>query len=254
MEPAAFARLARELCSYRDPTATAEVIAERGVRTLPCGYAAVARWAAGGRVSFEAVTASPLLGTVERVANETGEGPSFDALRGKTTVLMDDLEEETRWPAYRKEIRGQTAIRSALALYLEFVGDALGALVFYDEKPGWFTDERIQVAEVFADHATIALAKAAEFDQAQQMAAALASSRVIGNAVGILMATYRVDQQQGFDLLRQVSNHTNRRLIAVAEEVTVTGALPDEVSARKMVHDPRRSRSGVRDGAAFIRG
>ena len=245
MEPAAFARLARELCSYGDRAATAEVIAERGVQTLPCGYAAVVRWAPGGRISFEAVTASPLLTTVERIANQTGEGPSLDALRDKTTVLMDDVVEETRWPLYRAEIRAHTAIRSALALYLEFVGEALGVLSFYDERPGWFTDERIQVAEVFADHATIALAKAAGHDHARQMEAALASNRVIGNAVGILMATYRLDQQQGFDLLRQVSNHTNRRVIAIAEEVTLTGALPDQVPVRRLLHDPRRSHSGT---------
>ena len=175
LEPAAFARLARELCSYGDRAATAEVIAERGVQTLPCGYAAVVRWAPGRRISFEAVTASPLLTTVEWIANQTGEGPSLDALRDKTTVLMDDVLEETRWPLYRAEIVAHTAIRSALALYLEFVGEALGALSFYDERPGWFTDERIHVAEVFADHATIALAKAAGHDHARQMEAALAT-------------------------------------------------------------------------------
>jgi GAF domain-containing protein len=239
LEPAGFSRLARELCSYGDRAATAEVIAERGVQTLPCGYSAVVRCASGGRVTFEAVTASSLLSIVERVANQTGEGPSLDAFRDKTTVLMDDVFEETRWPLYRAEIRAHTAIRSALALYLDFVGEALGVLAFYDDRPGWFTDERIHVAEVFADHATIALAKAADHDQARQTRAALASNRVIGNAVGILMATYRVDQQQGFDLLRQVSNHTNRRLVSIAEEVTLTGALPDQVPVRRLLHDPR---------------
>src|SRR6478752_1109784 len=248
MEPAAFARLARELCSYRDRAATAEVIAERGVQTLPCGYSAVVRCAPGGRVTFEAVTASSLLSIVERVANQTGEGPSLDAFRDKTTVLMDDVFEETRWPLYRAEIRAHTAIRSALALYLDFVGEALGVLAFYDERPGWFTDERIHVAEVFADHATIALAKAAGHDYARQMEAALASNRVIGNAVGILMARYRLDQQQGFDLLRQVSNHTNRRVIAIAEEVTLSGALPDQVPVRKLLHDPAAAIQDVEKG------
>ena len=136
----------------------------------------------------------------------------MDALRDKTTVLMDDLFEEARWPAYRAEIAAHTPIRSALALYLEFVGEALGALAFYDERPGWFTDERIHVAEVFADHATIALAKAAGHDHARQMEAALASNRVIGNAVGILMATYRLDRRQGTgrELLRRCQGESRR--------------------------------------------
>ena len=73
MEPAGFSRLARELCSYGDRAATAEVIAERGVQTLPCGYAAVVRWAPGGRISFEAVTASRLLTTVHIVPEHDDE-------------------------------------------------------------------------------------------------------------------------------------------------------------------------------------
>ncbi len=241
MEPAAFARLARELCSYRDRVATAEVIAERGAQTLPCSCAAVVRRGPSGRVTFEAVTSTPLLWTVERIANQTGQGPTLDALSGRTSVLMDDVSTETRWPLYRAQVTAHTAIRSALALCLEFRGETLGALAFYDDRPGWFTDERIRVAEVFADHATIALAKASEHDAAAQLKAALATNRVIGNAVGILMATYRVDQEQGFDLLRQVSNHTNRRVIAIAEEVTLTGALPDEIATRALGHDPRRT-------------
>jgi GAF domain-containing protein len=245
LEPAAFSRLARELCSYRDRAATAEVIAERGVQTLPCRYSAVVRCAPSGRVTFEAVTASALLSTVERIANQTGEGPSLDAMRDKATVLMDDVVEETRWPGYRAEVAAHTPIRSALALYLEFGGQALGALAFYDERPGWFTDERIYVAEVFADHAAIALAKATDHDHARQMEAALASNRVIGNAVGILMATYRVNEEQGFDLLRQVSNHTNRRVISIAQEVSLTGALPDQIPVRKLLHDPRQNHSGT---------
>jgi hypothetical protein len=59
------------------------------------------------------------------------------------------------------------------------------------------------------------------------------------------MATYRLDQQQGFDLLRQVSNHTNRRVIAIAEEVALTGAVPVQIPVRELLHDPRRSHSGT---------
>jgi hypothetical protein len=237
--PAAFSRLALELCSYGDRAATAAVIAERGMQTVQCGYAAVVRAWGDGLVRFEAVTASSLLVTVERIANETGEGPAFETVRHSTTILMDDSSLETRWPRYRAGIGAQTDIRSALTLHCAFEGVALGAIAFYDQRAGWFTDERIALAEVFADHATIALAKASQHDDAAHLKAALTSNRFIGYAVGILMATYRMDQQQSFDLLRQVSNHTNRPVLSVAEEVIHTGALPDELRVRLLRHDPR---------------
>lgn len=54
---------------------------------------------------------------------------------------------------------------------------------------------------------------------------ALNSSREIGQAVGILMAQYKVTADEGFDLLRQASQLTNRKLRELAAGVVHTGAL-----------------------------
>jgi AmiR/NasT family two-component response regulator len=54
---------------------------------------------------------------------------------------------------------------------------------------------------------------------------ALTSNRQIGVAVGVLMAREKVTSERAFDLLRQRSNNTNRKLRDVAEEVALTGQL-----------------------------
>lgn len=54
---------------------------------------------------------------------------------------------------------------------------------------------------------------------------ALEGNREIGVAVGVLMTVHRVTQAQAFDLLRAASQHSNRKLAAVAQEVVDTGAL-----------------------------
>ena len=64
--------------------------------------------------------------------------------------------------------------------------------------------------------------KAAE----QQIRAALDSNRVIGTAVGIVMATYQLTAQQAFQLLVAASQHSNRKLRDIAADVTTTGRLP----------------------------
>lgn len=56
--------------------------------------------------------------------------------------------------------------------------------------------------------------------------AALRSNRRIGQAIGILMAGRRITEQQAFELLRNHSQHTQRKLREVAEDVTFTGDLP----------------------------
>lgn len=54
----------------------------------------------------------------------------------------------------------------------------------------------------------------------------LESSRVIGVAIGILMQQHRLTRDQAFDLLRLRSQHSNRRLRDIAEELVDTGSLP----------------------------
>ena len=64
-----------------------------------------------------------------------------------------------------------------------------------------------------------------EFDKSRNLTEALATNRQIGQALGILMATYKLTSQQSFDLLRGVSQHSHRKLRDVADEVCQTGTL-----------------------------
>jgi AmiR/NasT family two-component response regulator len=63
-------------------------------------------------------------------------------------------------------------------------------------------------------------------DRTRQVRDGLASNRTIGTAVGVLMATYRLTAQQGFQLLVKASQDHNRKLRDVAADVAATGKLP----------------------------
>ncbi len=63
-------------------------------------------------------------------------------------------------------------------------------------------------------------------DRARQIRSALDSNRLIGTAVGIVMATYQLTAKQGFALLVRSSQHTNSKLREVAAVVVETGGMP----------------------------
>ena len=69
--------------------------------------------------------------------------------------------------------------------------------------------ERLDASEVRADHLTTALAH----------------SRTIGAAVGVLMATHKITQAEAFDRLREASMGQNRKLHVLAQEVVDRGVL-----------------------------
>lgn len=54
---------------------------------------------------------------------------------------------------------------------------------------------------------------------------ALATCRRIGAAIGIIMATRKVTEEQAFHVLRIASQHQNRKLRDVADDVLRTGTV-----------------------------
>jgi len=63
-------------------------------------------------------------------------------------------------------------------------------------------------------------------DKAANLERALSSNRQIGTAMGILMARLKLTDDQAFDLLRKVSQNRHRKLRDIAEEVAMTGEIP----------------------------
>jgi signal transduction histidine kinase/DNA-binding response OmpR family regulator len=85
--------------------------------------------------------------------------------------------------------------------------------------------EPIELLARLRTHYELAKGRDARLSDAEQKAdhlqTALATSRTIGVAVGVLMASHRVTSDQAFELLRLESNKTNRKLRAVAQEVVL---------------------------------
>lgn len=55
--------------------------------------------------------------------------------------------------------------------------------------------------------------------QVAQLRAALASSRRIAMAMGIVVRQLNVDEDEAFDVLRRISQESNRKLRDVAEDI-----------------------------------
>jgi hypothetical protein len=92
-------------------------------------------------------------------------------------------------------------------------------------QPAYLTTARLLVerAADMLHRERLAAALTAAVERADNLELALKSNREIGQAVGILMATRKVTAEQAFDLLRRISQHTNRKVQDIAAEVCTTG-------------------------------
>lgn len=163
------------------------------------------------------------------------EGTCLHAMRSGETVAVPDAEGETRWPAYFKEAR-KTGLRSSLSLPLIVRGESIGAMNLYSfEHTHAFDGELGDQARLFASQASTALWLAVRLARSnetnRQLETALTSRSIIDQALGVLMAQQRCTPEEAFALLRTHSQHNNRKLREVAEELVTRIAEPQDRSS-----------------------
>lgn len=154
------------------------------------------------------------------------QGPCLDAADSAALVLTDDLAEDRRWPQFGNRCVDETGVRSMLSLRLPVRGTDRAGMNFYATRPASFDELDLRVGSILATFAALAVEGELHERDTANLEAALRTNRQIGTAVGILMATEKVTEDNAFQLLRQASNHLNRKLVDIAEQVHLTGRLP----------------------------
>ena len=134
---------------------------------------------------------------------------------------MHDIAADTRWAEFRAAALS-CDVASMLCVPLDVDEQLPGTLSLYGACPGAFRVGAEPVARVLAALSAIALA---ESQQRERMERALHNRDLIGQAKGVLMQRHGIGADAAFAMLRRHSQHTNNKLLAVAERVVETGTL-----------------------------
>lgn len=162
---------------------------------------------------------------LDLVQDERGEGPCVAALRARrtTTVLVDDVEDEAaRWPSYAAAA-ARLGIRSVLAFVMAPPGAAPGAVTLYAGRPSAFTRLSQTIASAFAIQTGVALFGCAQIGR---LIEALETREVVGQATGILMERFGLDDRQAFAMLSSSAQDTEQPLRDIATWLTTQGKHP----------------------------
>lgn len=191
-----------------------------------CAWAGITQVAGHDDSRFVTIAATdPLVSEADDLQYELRQGPCVDAARHDGVFLAGDLRTSHDWPIFGARVTARTPIRSLLSLTIH-PAPVRAALNLYSTETHVFAPEAVDVVTLFAAHAQVLLMLTRQTDKAINLDRALATSRVIGNAVGILMYAHRITADEAFDRLRLASSALNRKLRDIADEVTETGQLP----------------------------
>ena len=161
---------------------------------------------------------------VNKLQNETGEGPCHIPGREEESVECPDLAHDPRWPDWGRRVHAELGLGSSMSLLVFTARDHYGTLSLYAGEAHAFGADDRATAQALAGHLAVALAASREIDG---LGTALASRTVIGQAEGIVMERLSVDADQALAYLRRVSSHTNTKLVQVAHELVRTRELPE---------------------------
>ena len=158
---------------------------------------------------------------LNQVQQDCQRGPCLTVLQTENVVRSPDLAAENRWPEYACRAVS-LGVRSILSIRLSVPDhdQAFGALSLYSRAPGAFDATTVAVATAFATHAALALDKST-------LGRALENRDLIGQAKGILVERHKISSDSAFRLLAEVSQRCNLPLREVADQLVLTGELPN---------------------------
>jgi len=209
------AEAARTLNKPRCLAETLQTIVEVACNSVPgFEHVGIATLEKRGEIETRAF-AGDLVLRLDSLQCDLREGPCSAVLQGGDPVSVSNLGAEQRWPHYVPLAR-EAGVRSQLAVKLYLDRGTLGGINFYSTVHDEVSEDAQALARLFATHAAIALGHAQERETFTE---GLETRRAIGQAIGILMERYDMNEDRAFAFLVRASSHANIKLRAVAQEL-----------------------------------
>ena len=218
---AAFEDLAGLVVSDHSLDSVMTAIAVVGKRLLPSVTDVSVTLVRDGTPETVASTGTLALRMDERQYAD-GQGPCMAAATDGELVSLPDAAGNERWQEYAAAAREQ-GVGSSLSVPVKLPAPVSGGLNLYSDRQDGFPEQDVELARTLAAYAAVALANVHLYESqkrvAEHLEKALESRGVIDQAKGILMATRRCSADEAFQVLVDLSQHSNRKLRDVAQDL-----------------------------------
>jgi GAF domain-containing protein len=170
--------------------------------------------------------------TLDDAQYESGGGPCLTVLDSPDPISLEDAGElENGWDHFSRAAR-ELGVHSTLSMHLPVDSNELAAsLNLYSKQRLQASSDQIEHAAQFADQLAVAIlsvdAHRSTAKLARDLAEAMRRRAVIEQAKGILMSDKRIDADQAFRQLVELSQHSNMKLRDVAHRLVQERTKPE---------------------------
>jgi len=221
-----YSELGGQVLAETDISSALHAVPAVAARAVPgVDSASITRGSGSG--AWETLGATDDVATrVDDIQYQLGAGPCVDAVSKHHIFGSGELATDDRWPTFGALAAEATGVHSVLSIRLTLEEDrVMAGLNLYSQSRDAFDDQSRHLAILLATHAGVIVSRLLSQEKVDNLEIALASSRDIGVAMGVLMTRYKITRKEAFDLLRMASQRAHRKLRDIAAEVAETGTL-----------------------------
>jgi len=229
-----FVEMADTLVDDFDVIEFLHVMTERCVQLL--GVSAAGLLLTDGQDTLQVVAASSeRTRLLELFQLQADQGPCVECFRTGQPVSVADLPSAGRWPRFTAAA-AEVGFAAVHAVPMRLRTEVIGALNFFDTKPGAVDAGKLRIGQALADVATIGLLQQRAIHRrdvlTEQLQTALNSRVLIEQAKGVLAERLHVDVADAFTVLRNGARSHNRRLAELAQAIVDgTEQIPEATTA-----------------------
>jgi diguanylate cyclase (GGDEF)-like protein len=161
------------------------------------------------------VWTDPVPRILDGVQGSIGQGPSLDAMLDTHTIEVDDLETDSRWPAFTERALARTGVHSILAVPLTLDGQVLGSMNVLSSHDHAFDEDDRATAVALAAHASV-LIRAGQIRE--DLCRTLAAQGQGGSPEDGVGDARLPEDDEPFAKIRAASQRTRRRYRPDADE------------------------------------
>ncbi len=215
--------LTKFVASHTGFTETMKRLAELAVEAVDGAESCSVTMVTGGKEIKNVAATTAFALRIDELQEETKEGPCLSSIKDHATFHIPDMSKEERWPAFSAGALEDTGTRSMLCFVLRLSDDATGAMNMISSELDAFSSQDMDTGTLFAAQAAVAMGNALEHSHDQeeiaQLKVGIQTRQMIGQAVGILMSSRKIEADEAYEVLKKASQNSNIKLRDIATRV-----------------------------------
>ncbi|MFP4473640.1 MAG: GAF domain-containing protein [Candidatus Omnitrophota bacterium] len=140
-----------------------------------------------------------------------------DVIRSKKPLAVDDVRQDRRYA--NRDLAEKEDLTSMVAVPMIVKGQAIGVINVYTREPHHFTAEEINVLQMVANQAAVAVENTNLVSEAVKAKEALETRKIVERAKGILMRLHTLDEDTAYKMIHKKSMDTCKSMRQIAESI-----------------------------------